>query len=373
MADIYIKEVATKRDLSDFIYLPAKIHKNDSGWLPPIYSDEWKMFNIKNYNAYQYADAILLLAYIDKKPVGRIMGVINKRYNEINKEYHGRFCYLECYDNQEVSHALITKVEDWARKNGMTKLVGPLGFSDKNPQGYIIEGFEYPQFIASANNLPYMVTHIENEGYTKKVDLVNYLGDMPKEFPMVYQRVLKKVESSEPFTIKEFSSKRELKPYIIPALELMNDTFAEIYAFVPLTDKEKAALAAEYMPLLDPKYIKMVESDGKLVGFAIGMPDLSEGIKACRGRLFPFGIFKVLRASKKSKKLLMMLGGVKKEFRGKGVDVLMAIKILQSAIDNNMESIDSHLVLEDNIRMRGEYERIGCKVVKKFRIYQKDL
>ncbi len=373
MTDITIKEVVSRRDLRDFIYLPEKIHSNDPRWLPPIYSDEWKMFNKNSYKAYNYADAILLLAYNGKKPVGRIMGVINRRYNEINKEYHGRFCYLECYDDQDVSHALISKVEDWARENGMTHLVGPLGFSDKNPQGFLIEGFEYPPFMTSANNASYMVTHIENEGYNKKVDIVNYLGDIPKEFPLVYQRVLKKMESSESFTIKEFSKKSELKPYIIPALELMNDTFSEIYAFVPLTDKEKAELAAEYLPLLDPKYIKMVENNGELVGFAIGMPDLSDGIKACNGRLFPFGILKVLKAAKQSKKLLMMLGGIKKEFRGKGIDVLMGIKILKSAIDNNMESVDSHLVLENNLRMRGEYERIGCKVVKKFRIYQKEL
>jgi ribosomal protein S18 acetylase RimI-like enzyme len=171
----------------------------------------------------------------------------------------------------------------------------------------------------------------------------------------------------------EFTRKKDLKPYIIPVLELMNETFAEIYAFVPLNDKEKKDLAARYLPILDPKFVKVVEKDGKLIGFAIGMPDLSPGIKACRGRLFPFGIFKIMRASKRSRKLIMMLGGVKKEFRGKGIDVLMGIKILQDGIRSKMETIDSHLVLEENLRMRGEYERIGCKVVKKFRIYQKDL
>ena len=117
----------------------------------------------------------------------------------------------------------------------------------------------------------------------------------------------------------------------------------------------------------------VLKDDGQLIGFAIGMPDISAGIKACRGRMLPFGIFRVLRESKRSKKLIMMLGGVKKEYRGKGIDVLMGVKILQCGIRNKMESIDSHLVLENNLKMRGEWERIGCKVVKKFRIYQKDL
>jgi ribosomal protein S18 acetylase RimI-like enzyme len=202
---------------------------------------------------------------------------------------------------------------------------------------------------------------------------VNYLGKLPQALPEVYVKVLSRVEKAEGYKIIEFNKKKELKPYILDVLELMNDTFNEIYGFVPLNDKEKAEFAARYLPILDPKFIKVVESNGKLIGFAIGMPDVSPGIKACNGRLLPFGIFKVLKESKQSKKLLMMLGGVKKEFRGKGIEVLMAVKILQSGINHKMELVDSHLVLEDNTRMRAEYERVGCKVVKKFRIYQKDI
>lgn len=372
MGEIVIKEVLTRKDLRDFIYLPEKVHRNED-WLPPIYMDEWVLFDRKKNKSFKYADALLLLAYKDRKPVGRIMGLINRRYNEINKEQHGRFCFMECYNDPEVFHILISSIEDWAKQNGMVKLVGPLGFSDKDPQGFQTEGFEYPQFITSANNSPYMNNLVEAEGYTKKIDLVNYLGDIPKEFPLVYKRVLDRVEKTEDFKIIEFASKKEVKPYIIPVLELMNETFAEIYGFVPLTDKEKTDFAARYLFILDPKFLKVVEKDGQLIGFAVGIPDLSDGVKACRGRMFPFGFIKVLRASKRSKKLMMMLGGVKKEFRGQGIDVLMGVKILQDGISSGMKTINSHIVLEDNLRMRGEYERVGCKVVKKFRIYQKDL
>lgn len=373
MGEITVKEVITRKELRDFIYLPEKIHRTEPEWLPPIYMDERVLYNKKKNKSYGYADALLLIAYRERKPVGRIMGIINRRYNEINHENHGRFCFMECYNDPEVFHSLLSRIEDWARQNGMDKMVGPLGFSDKDPQGFQIEGFQYPQFITSANNSPYMVNLIEGEGYTKKIDLVNYLGDIPKEFPVVYERVLERITHNREFEIIEFATKKQLKPYIVPILELMNETFSEIYGFVPLNDKEKKDFAARYLPILDPKFIKAVKKEGQAIGFAIGMPDLSAGIKACRGRLLPFGIFKVLSESKRSRKLIMMLGGVKKEFRGKGIDVLMGVKILQDAINSRMETIDSHLVLEDNLRMRGEYERIGCKVVKKFRIYQKDL
>jgi ribosomal protein S18 acetylase RimI-like enzyme len=373
MADIIVKEVVSRKDLYEFIFLPEKIHKNEPEWLPPIYMDEKLLFNKKKNKSFQYADAILLLAHKEKKLVGRIMGIINKRYNTINNEYHGRFCFMDCYNDQEVFHALIKKVEEWVMENGMKKIVGPLGFSDKDPQGFQTEGFEYPMFMTSANNSPYMNTLIENEGYGKKVDLVNYLGKLPEVFPEIYVKVLSRVEKTEGYKIIEFNKKKELKPYILDVLELMNETFNEIYGFVPLNDNEKNEFAARYLPILDPKFIKVVQVEGKLIGFAIGMPDVSPGILACNGRLLPFGILKVLKESKQSKKLLMMLGGVKKDFRGKGIDVLMGMKLLQSAIDHKMELLDSHLVLEDNARMRAEYERVGCKVVKKFRIYQKDL
>jgi hypothetical protein len=373
MGEITIKEVVTRKDLRDFIYLPEKIHRNESGWLPPIYMEDWRFFNKKKNKSFINADALLLMAYKDRKHVGRIMGIINRRYNDIKNEQHGRFCFFECYNDPEVFHALISRIEDWARKCGMSKLVGPMGFSDKDPQGFQIEGFEYPQFITSANNSPYMVNLTENEGYVKHVDLVNYLGDIPKELPAVYERIFERTKRMQEYRIIEFTTKKELKPIIIPVLELMNETFVDIFGFVPLNDKEKLDLAASYLPVIDPRFVKVVQRDGQLIGFTIGIPDPSAGIYACRGRLLPFGFLKVRRESKRSKKLLMLLGGVLKEFRGKGVEVLMGIKILQECKKSKIGSIDSHLVLEDNLRMRREYERINCKVVKKFRIYQKDL
>jgi hypothetical protein len=373
MDEIYIKEVVTKKDKREFIYLPSLVHKNDPSWLPPIYSDEWILFDKKNNKSYQYADAVLYLAYKGKKPAGRIMGIINNRYNSINNEKHGRFCFLECYEDQEVLHALIEKTETWSKEKGMKKIVGPLGFSDKDPQGLQIEGFEHPKFMVSASNSPYLPPMLEKEGYSKNRDLVNYIVNVPKELPLIYQKVLSRVEKTEDFKIIEFKAKKELKPYIIPALELMNETFTEIYGFVPITDKEKKELASRYLPILDPKYIKVAENEHGLIAFAIGIPDMSKGIKKANGKLFPFGIFKILREARRSKKLLMLLGGIRKDYRGKGIDVLIGVKIFQSAIKHKMELIDSHVVLETNTKMRGEFERVGGKIVKRFRIYQKDL
>jgi hypothetical protein len=373
MAEIIIKEVITKRDKRNFIYLPSKVHRNDPKWLPPIYADEWELFDEKKNKSYKYADTILCLAYRDKKIVGRIMGIINRRYNTIHNEQHCRFCFLECFEDPEIVHALINKIETWAREKGMIKLVGPLGFSDKDPQGFQIEGFDYPKFIVCPTNDSYLPEMIVREGYEKYQDLVNYLAKVPDKLPDIYNKILSRVGENNEFSIIEFNSKKELKPYIIPALELMNQTFMEIYGFVPLEDQEKKELAARYMMILDPRFIKVVKTRDELIGFAVGIPDISEGIRKAKGNLFPFGIFRIYNELKRSKKLLMLLGGVKKSHRGKGIDVLMAVKMLQACMENKMELIDLHLILESNTRMRAECERIDGQIIKRFRIFQKNL
>jgi hypothetical protein len=373
MADIKIKEVLTKKDKRDFIFLPSKVHKNDPNWLPPIYSDEWELFDEKKNKSYQYSDTILYLAYRDKKVVGRVMGIINRRYNAIHNEQNGRFCFMESYEDQEIVSVLIKKVENWAREKGMVKLIGPLAFSDKDPQGFQIEGFEYPKFIICPTNDSYLPEMIAKEGYSKNRDLVNYLVKKPDEMPDVYIKILSRVAQNKEYRIVEFNTKKELKPYLLPILELMNQTFMEIYGFVPLTEPEKKELVGRYIMILDPRFIKVVECEEGLIGFAGGIPDISEGIRKAKGKLFPFGIFRILLESRRSKKLLMLLGGIKSSYRGKGIDVLLAIKILQSCIENKMEWIDLHLILEDNYKMRAECERVGGKIIKRFRIYQKDL
>jgi hypothetical protein len=373
MGEVIIKQVISKRDKRVFIYLPAKIHRNNPNWLPPIYSDEWLLFDEKNNKSYRYADTVLYLAWRDNKAVGRIMGIINNRYNEIHKEQNGRFCFMESYEDQEVVHTLISKIEEWARKKGMVKLVGPLGFSDKDPQGFQIEGFEYQKFIVCPTNESYLPEMIAREGYIKEEDLVNYLAKVPEKLPDVYQKILSRVSQNNGYRIVEFKSKREFNKYIIPVLELMNQTFSEIYGFVPLEDNEKKEMASRYMMILNPKFVKVVEAPDGIVGFAIGIPDISEAIRKSGGKLFPFGILRILIALRTSKKLLMLLGGVRKDYRNKGLDVLMAVKMLQASMEFKMELIDLHLILEKNTRMRAECERIGGQVIKRFRIFQKAL
>ncbi|MFC2116082.1 hypothetical protein ACFLTU_06380 [Bacteroidota bacterium] len=371
---IEIIEVLGRKQRKEFIHLPASIHKGHKNWVPPLYMDERAFFNPAKNKSFQYSDTILLLAYRDKRPVGRIMGVINRRYNEAKGEKHARFCFLECWEDGEVSSALLTRVEEWARSKGMVKLVGPLGFSEKDPQGLLIEGFDQPQVIATTCNFPFLAELVEASGFGKEVDLVVYKLDIPDKVPEIYRKVSDRVLSRNNIMVREFSSRKELKPSIRPVLQLMNETFDGIFGYDQMTGEEMDEFAARYIPLLDPRFIKVLESEkGEVIAFVIGMPDLSKGIQKSRGYLFPVGLIHILRSGKKTKQLNLLLGAVREDYRGLGLDAVMGSRMIESANKAGLKYIDSHLELEDNLKVRAEMERMGGVIYKRYRIYQKPI
>jgi len=373
--DIDIREVKTHRDMKAFIYLPEKLHKNQRNWVHPIYMDEWKYFNPKKNKAFGYCQAILLLAYRDGRLVGRIMGIINTRFNEHRKEHLARFGYLETVEDREVVHALLSRVEEWARSLGMTRIVGPYGFSDQDPEGYLIEGFEHRATIATYYNFEWLPRMVENEGYTKDIDYYVYKLDVPQELPEFYHKIFERAKKRGNFEVLEFRKRREIKPWIRPILALMNECYTggNIYGFAPLEEKEMDDLAKRYMPVLDPRFVKGVTKEGEPVAFVVGIPDMTAGIQKARGRLLPFGFIHILRAQKKTKQLDLLLGAVKEKYQGMGLDVMMGFRMLTSAREAGFEYLDSHHEMESNVKVRAEMERMGGKVYKRFRVYQKNL
>jgi len=372
---IDIREIKTRRDLKRFIFLPEKIHTGQPNWVPPISFDERKYFDRGKNKAFAYCDVILLLAFRGGEPIGRVMGIINRRFNEHRNVKIARFGYLETWEDQEVVHALLGAVEDWARKKGMTKIIGPYGFSDQDPEGFLIEGFENRATIATYYNLAWMPRAVENEGYGKDIDYFVYKLEVPKEVPEFYRRIFERVQKRGNFELLEFKSRKEMKPWIVPILSLMNECYisSNIYGYAPLDEKEMNDLAKRYLPVVDPRFVKVVLKDKDPVAFVIAMPDLSEGIQKARGRLFPFGFLKILRAAKKTKQLDLLLGAIREKYRGLGLDVMMGTKMLISATEAGMEVMDTHHEMEENVRVRAEMERMGGKIYKKFRVYQKAL
>jgi len=373
--EIVVRPVCSKSDLRKFIHLPAKIHKGHKNWIPPLYSDEWEFFNEKKNKSYGYSDVILLLAFKGKKLVGRVMGIINYKYNDQHHEKHARFNYLEAWDDREVIRELLKYVEEWSRLKGMVKLVGPLAFSDKDPQGYLIEGFQEPIAIATHCNYPYVIEHLVALGFVKDIDLVVYKIKIPDKTPELYSRVAERaLRNNQGLKLLEFTKRKDLKPLIRPIFTLINDTFQEIYGFMPFTLEEMDDFANRYLLIMDPRLIKVVvNAEGETVAFVIGMPDISKGIQKSRGYLLPLGIIQILFAGRRTRQLNLLLGAVHPAYQNRGLDTIMGSAMLDSARKQKMEYIDSHLEMESNSKVRAEMEYMGGKVYKTYRVFGKTL
>lgn len=369
-----IKEVESKKDLKQFILLPFQIHQNHKQWLPPLIADEKKVFDKKLNSSFDHCDTKMLLAYRDDLIVGRIMGIINHHYNEGHNEMNARFCFMECIDDEEVHDELLKSIEEWARNKEMQKLVGPLGFSDKDPQGYLIEGFEDPMTVMVTNcSLPYMVDHMERNGYSKKLDLFQYRAHLPEEVPDVYINIAERVKKRG-FKLIEFKKSKQVRPFVKPVFDLINESYSDIYGFAPLQDEEAKEFSERFLPLLNPNYIKLVmDHDDKLVAFVVAMPDISDGFRKANGKLFPIGFIHILRSLKKSNQLNLLLGSVKNTLRNSGIDALLTVGLFESAKKGKLNVLDSHLIMEENIKMRALIERQEHTIYKKYRIFEKIL
>jgi hypothetical protein len=372
---IEIQKVKSKDELRKFIHLPAAIHKGHKNWIPPIYADEWKFFNPKKNPLFDNADTVLLLAAKNKKPVGRIMGIINHKYNEAKNEKDGRFCFLETYNDREVANLLISAAEDWAREKGMERMVGPLGFSDKDPQGLLIEGFDEPMVIATNCNYPYLMSFVEHSGYRKKVDLVVYKLTVPDAIPDFYLKIYERaIRNNHDISVVKLTNRKQIKPYIRPVLNLVNNTFTDIYAFAPLTESEMDEFAKRYLMILDPRFIIIIENrKNEVVAFILAIPDVSEGIIRSKGYIFPFGFYHILKSQRTTNRLSLLLGAIREDYRNAGLDTILGVKLLEEVQKAGLEFIDSHLEMETNLKMRAEMEKMGGVVYKKYRIYQKPL
>jgi hypothetical protein len=374
LMSIELKTVVTKSQLKEYIFFPQKIYSCYPNWVPPIYMDEWAFHDPKKNRALSYSEVVCVVACQDNNPVGRVMGIINKKYNQQHGLKNVSFFNLDCIDDATVVHTLIGFIEQWGKKKGMNKIIGPYGFSDKDPQGLQIEGFENLPVIVTPTNPPYLPQLVEGAGFQKEVDCVSYRLDVPQTMPGVYEKIAKRILGNASVRLLEFKNKRELKPHILPALRLMNEAYSHLYGFSSMAEDEMQNLADQYLFVLDPEFVKVIQtSKGETVAFGVGMPDISKGIQRAKGKLFPIGFIHILRASRKAKQLNLMLGAVKQGFRGIGLNVLLGKSMLASARKRGFTVMDSHLILETNKPMRSEFEKVGGTVYKRYRVYQKQL
>jgi hypothetical protein len=370
---ISIREVHSHSDLRAFLRLPFRLHLDHSLWVPPLMRDERDLFVRHKNPALNYCDLTLALARREERLCGRIAGIINHRYNRQRQERTARFGWFECQDDYEAAMGLLNFVCDWAKKKGMTRIVGPMGFTDQDPEGLLIEGFDHEPTISTYANYPYMNQLVESCGFTKEVDYVVYKVLLSRSLVERYQRISSRILDRGEFRLIEFKNRRQLKPYLVPIITMMNDTFADLYGYVPLDADEIDLLARRFQPLLDPRFVKFVMKGSRGAGFLVAMPNLDAGLRKAKGKLWPFGFVHILRVARRTRQLDLLVGGARSEDRGRGMDAIGMAAMLNSAAAGGFEIMDSHLELETNTRVRAEMEKLGGKVCKRYRIYGKSL
>lgn len=372
---LQIVEVTSSKHLKEFVKFPFLLYKSNSYWVPPLLKDEFHVFDPAKNPALRHAECILLLAFRGGKPVGRIAGIINHTENEAQGLSRARFGWFDTMDEYEISEGLLSWIFQWAKDRGMKSVEGPMGFTNLDKAGLLIEGFDEVPTVATLYNYPYYKDHLERLGFQKAADYLEYEFHVPDHIP---ERVTKFAEMvAEKYTLKlieERDMRSVMGRYGRKFFDLVNQTHAELYGFVPFDDAFADYYTAKFIRLLHPDFVALVvDKNDNLVAYSITMPSFSEAFKKAGGKLFPFGIYHLWKAFKKVKKIDLMLIGVEKKLRNKGVIAIVFNKMIESYIARGVERVESNPELEENQEVRAMWKNYEYRQHKRRRSFRKTL
>ncbi|CAN5605665.1 hypothetical protein BH11BAC1_BH11BAC1_12870 [soil metagenome] len=370
---VQIKETNTTGDLQAFVNFPFTLYKGNQFWVPPIKKDELKALRPETNPAFDFCKTKFWLAYQNRKIVGRIGGIINRLESEKTGEKFARFTRYETIDDVEVSAALLQAAEAWAKENGMSAIHGPLGFSNLDHQGVLVEGFDHLPSIASEYHHPYYQRHLEKNGYEKEMDWVEFRLTLA-EVPEKALRLNEAIKQRYGLTVKRFSSTAELKPYGEKIFGLLNEAFAELFSMVPLNERMKRYYIDRYLSFINPTFVLVVEDkDKNPAGFIITLPSLSEAMQKANGSLFPFGWWYIKNALQHPKLVDILLTAVHPKLQSQGVPAILITEMQQIMLKAGAKHAETTGIIETNqkaIQVWKNYEHIQHK---RKRCYKKAL
>ena len=373
---IEIRKIDTKGGLKKFVKWGIDLYKGNECFVPPLVMDDVNTLDPHNNPAFDFCESIYFMAYDDGKPVGRIAGIINNVVNEKTGKKTLRFGWVDFIDDPRVSEALFRAVEVWGRSKGMEEIVGPLGFSDMDPEGMLVEGFDQEGTMATIYNYPYYPKHLEAMGFEKEADWIEFRMTIPDGIPERYQRISdiikRKYELSTP---KYTSAKKLVKDYGQEIFQLINEAYSELYGYSPLTPRQINRYISMYIPVLRLDNISLiVDKDKKLLGVGIAMPSMSKALIKCRGRMFPFGWIHLLKALRGQNDVVdLLLVAVKPEYQSKGVNSLLFTDLIPCFIKNGYKFAESNPELELNQKVQSQWGYFETRQHKRRRAYRKPL
>lgn len=337
MSGILLKEVLTHRDLKKFIQFPNDLFKNVPTYIPPLWMDEKKVLSAKN-PAREHCDIKMFLALKDNKVVGRVAAIINHLCNQHWNKKSVRFGWFDFIEDFDVFSALIAKVEDFGRQNGMTEIEGPLGFTDMDKECWMIDGFDQRQNISTLYNPEYYIRFIERLNFEIKCRWQQYRIFVGQEVPEKILRVNELIRQKYDLKVIKFKKRKEIFNYARKFFYTLNSSFKDLFDFVPLTEKEIDVYIKEYFPFINLDFANfVVDKDDNLVAFGVGVPNLSTAYQKAKGRLFPFGWFHLLRALRHFDEIDLLLTGVHPDWQKKGVHSLFYSEMNRNIIKHQIK------------------------------------
>jgi len=382
MANVEIRKVATKKDLARFIDVHYDLYEGNEYDAPNLFFDEMNTLSKDSNAAFEFCEAEYFIAYKNGKAVGRVAAIINHKANSRWDRKDVRFGWIDFIDDLEVSGALLKSVEDWGREHGMNQIVGPLGFTDMDPEGMLTYGFDQLGTMTTPYNYPYYPQHMEKlGGWEKDNDYVECKLPIPDKVPARYAKISKMIEGRYGLRVKKLKNRKEVYEggYGQKIFEVINTCYKDLYGYSELTQRQIDQYVEMYLSFVDYNIITLIEDstcDNKLVGIGITIPSLSRALQKCRrGRLFPFGWWHILRALKfhKTKVVDCLLVGVLPEYRMKGANALLFADLIPRYVSYGWEWGETQVEMETNHAVQSQWSELDVTVHKRRRCYKKTL
>lgn len=375
---VEIKKVTTKSELKRFIRFNYEFYKDNPYSVPDLYDDMLNTFSPKKNAAFEFCEADYFLALRDGKIVGRVAAIINRRANETWNRKTVRFGWIDFIDDMEVSTALIDTVKQWGKERGMTEIEGPLGFTDMDAEGMLVEGFDQLSTMATIYNYPYYLQHMERLGLSKSADWVEMKIYVPDAIPEKHRRISEIIAKRYNLHIRKLKSKKEVRQSGVAhdIFRLINDAYTPLFGYSRMTERQIDQYVKMYVPVLDLRMVSIVENEqNEIVAVGISMASLSRALQKAKGRLLPFGWYHLLKALmwKRPKVLDLLLVAVRPDYQGKGVNALLFTDLIPVYKELGFEYAESNPELEMNEKVQNQWQYFKTEQHKRRRCFKADI
>jgi len=374
---VEIRQVKTRGELKKFIRFGNDFYKDCEYFCPQLISDELNTFDEKINPAHDVCEHVLYMAFRDNEPVGRIAGIINHAANKKWNVKHVRFGWIDFIDDEEVSFSLLDKVAEWGKSKGMEQINGPVGFTDFDHQGLLLEGYDHLAPMASLYNYPYYVRHMDAYGLVKEADWIELQIYPPQETPERFVRMAEIVRERSKVRVDKVKNCKELvKKYGTQYMDVIDVAYQKLYNFQPLTERQKKHYCDIYFPILNFDFVTIVVNEkDEVVGVGVGMPDISAALRKCKGKLFPFGWYHLLKAlrAKKMEAFDLLIIAIRPDYQDKGLNAVIIADQHPYFVKYGIQRVETTSILETNNKNLSHWEMFPHKVHKRRRAYIKDI